>query len=97
MPRDESETFIASALRRAYGHYRSEEWHALPIWARHEAMDQRKRDWVAGLVETPFITANNPEPIMRGSAAIGAAYVLGLNGSRLDRFHTAMLAKQAAE
>lgn len=84
------ESEIARSLRRAFGRYTTQEWHALPIWARHEAMAQRKRDWIKGLVNTPFIQANNPEPVLRGSAAIGSAYVTGL-----EALHRAMLERQA--
>lgn len=80
MPDDASayEHEIDRAHRRAFGNYTPEEWRALPTWARVEAMTQRERDWIAGLAPTPYLPCRETEPVLRGSAAVGAAYVAGL-------------------
>jgi hypothetical protein len=72
-----TETAIDRAHRRAFGRYTPEEWAALPAWAQSCAIDQRKRDWIAGIAPTPYLPCREPV-LLRGSAAIGAAHVAGL-------------------
>lgn len=70
-----------------------------PVRERREFLEQRMREGVAtteeyrewlAIEKEPFREARKEKPLLTGTAAIGAGYVLGL-----ETFHKAMLAKQA--
>jgi len=48
------------------------------------------REWLDSPKE-PFPSYRDPEPVLKGQAAVSTAYLSGL-----DRFHALMLAKQVA-
>lgn len=71
-----------------------------PVRSRAEYLHQRMeagratreeiREWLDSPKE-PFTSYRDPDPVLKGQAAVGTAYLSGL-----DRFHALMLAKAAS-